>query len=145
MPPPAGHPSLCLEVLPQTFQVKQYPRDHVDIAKEVLHQVNVAIDKPGLFSLTHTAEEISVVCEATDDGEDRWRCIKIMGPMDFERRSLRIDGCDLQLYYTAEGGEDPGVRYLHLVRSWNTDYILVPVESLDDAVTTLRLDGWQFI
>jgi len=81
MPPLADHPSLHLQVLPQTFEVKQYSCSN-DIPAEALDQLKITLSRSGLFSLTRTDEEVSVVGEA-HTGEGRWRCIKIMGPMDF--------------------------------------------------------------
>jgi hypothetical protein len=81
MPPSLNHPSLELELLPQTFFVKQLPVD-ADIPAAFASGLNAAQGNPGIFSVTRTAEEISVVGEAVgDDGE--WKCIKIAGPLDF--------------------------------------------------------------
>lgn len=83
MPPSLNlnHPSLELEFLPRTFFVKQFPVD-IDISAAIANGLNAAQDKPGIFSITRTAEETSMVGEAVgDDGE--WKCIKIAGPLEF--------------------------------------------------------------
>ncbi|KIK30197.1 hypothetical protein PISMIDRAFT_88023, partial [Pisolithus microcarpus 441] len=49
---------------------------------EVLDRLKSPLNQAGLLSPTHTAEEVSIVHEACE-GEDRWKCIKILGPMDF--------------------------------------------------------------
>lgn len=81
MPPPVDQPAFRLQVLQQIFDVKQYPCDG-DIS-EVLDRLRMPLNQAGLFSLTRTAEEVSIVHEASCEGEGRWKCIKILGPMDF--------------------------------------------------------------
>ncbi|KIM70268.1 hypothetical protein SCLCIDRAFT_1207582 [Scleroderma citrinum Foug A] len=122
MPPLANHPSLHLQVLPQTFEVKQYSCSN-DIPAEVLDQLKITLSRPGLFSLTRTDEEVSVVEEA-HAGEGRWRCIKIMGPMDFG-----LTGVICTFTAPLKEAEVP----VFVTSTWNTDYILVPTEKLDDA------------
>lgn len=80
MPPPANHPAFHLQVLQQAFDVQQYPCD-CDIS-EVLERLRSPLNRAGLLSLTRTAEEVSIIQEACE-GEGRWKCIKILGPMDF--------------------------------------------------------------
>jgi len=81
MPPPLNHSCLELELLPQTFFVEQLPVE-AGVPAAIANGLNAAQANPGIFSITRTGEEISVVGEAVgDDGE--WKCIKIAGPMEF--------------------------------------------------------------
>ena len=81
MSPPTNHPCLHLDVLGQTFSVKKYaPAD--EIPSDALRELSGPKAAPGIISITRTAEEISIVCEAEKE-EGEWKCIKIAGPMEF--------------------------------------------------------------
>ncbi|KAI9570295.1 hypothetical protein HD554DRAFT_2085227 [Boletus coccyginus] len=81
MSPLINHNWQCLhlDVLGQTFSVKKYD----EIPSDVLRGLSVPKATSGIISITRTTEEISIVCEAEKD-EGEWKCIKIVGPMDFE-------------------------------------------------------------
>jgi hypothetical protein len=81
MAPPIDHPCLHLNVLRQSFSVKQYVSAD-EILPDVLRKLNAPNTATGIISITRTAEEISIVCEAEKDEGD-WKCIKIAGPMEF--------------------------------------------------------------
>ena len=76
-----NHPCLHLDVLGQTFSIKKYASAD-EIPSDALRELSVSKATSGIISITRTAEEISVVCEAEKD-EGEWRCIKIAGPMEF--------------------------------------------------------------
>lgn len=81
MSPPTNHPCLHLDVLGQTFSVKKYaPAD--EIPSDALRELSGPKAASGIISITRTAEEISIVCEAEKE-EGEWKCIKIAGPMEF--------------------------------------------------------------
>ncbi|EGO30994.1 hypothetical protein SERLADRAFT_455479 [Serpula lacrymans var. lacrymans S7.9] len=137
MPPPLNHPCLHLELLPQTFFVKQLPAD-AGIPPEIFNELNVqgGSDIHRLFSVTRTAEEISIVGEsATEEGGD-WRCIKIAGPMDFGLTGV-VNSFTSPL-------KDAGVP-VFAISTWNTDYVLVPKAQADRAVAALCADQWTFV
>ncbi len=85
MAPPSDHPSLHLTVLPNDFFVVQLKHNEID--GDVL--INLTSQPERFFSLTRTAEEVSVVGEIHKDLSQRyhensgWRCIRIAGPMEF--------------------------------------------------------------
>lgn len=81
MPLPINHPCLHLDVLEQTFSVKKCASAD-EIPPDVLRELNMSKTTSGIISITRTAEEISIVCEAEKDAGE-WRCIKIAGPMEF--------------------------------------------------------------
>jgi hypothetical protein len=93
MPPPSSHPSLFLRLLKQPFFVTQL---HPNAAIPVSFMEALSSDTSGRFlSITRTAEEISIVGEATailavDVDDSKWRCINIAGPMEFGLISKRI-------------------------------------------------------
>ena len=86
MPPPFEHKAFHLTLLPNVYFVKQLPSLSI-IPENILSLLN----GPGFFSITRTSEEISIVGEITDNaqvqslsgGDGEWRCIKIVGPMEF--------------------------------------------------------------
>ena len=85
MPPPSDHPSLHLAVLPNDFFVVQLKYNEID--GDVL--INLTGQSERFFSLTRTAEEVSVVGEIHKDlsniyhDNSGWSCIRIAGPMEF--------------------------------------------------------------
>ncbi|KAI6135553.1 ACT domain-containing protein [Pisolithus croceorrhizus] len=133
MPPPANHPAFHLQVLQQAFDVQQYPCD-CDIS-EVLERLRSPLNRAGLLSLTRTAEEVSIIQEACE-GEGRWKCIKILGPMDFG-----LTGVICSLTAPLKEVKIP----VFVVSTWNTDYVLISVGDVDNAVAVLSRDGWQFV
>lgn len=87
-PPPSANPSaLHLKLLPNLFFVCQLPITAPH--EKLLSLLTGPSDK--FLSVTRTSEELSVVGEegaisTVDDDEDvelKWRCIKILGPMEF--------------------------------------------------------------
>lgn len=133
MPPSFNHPSLELELLPRTFFVKQLPVD-TDIPAAFASGLNDAQGNAGILSITRTAEEISMVGEAVgDDGE--WKCIKIAGPLDFG-----LTGIICSFTTSLRDANVP----VFAISTWNTDYILIPKEKEDAAITALTEDGWRF-
>lgn len=71
--------------MPRTFFVKQLPVD-VDIPAAIASELNTT---QGVFSITRTADEVSMVGSAIgDDGE--WKCIKIAGPLEFGTTSCSL-------------------------------------------------------
>jgi len=134
MPPPIDHPCLHLKVLPQTFFVKQYSPP-AGVPPEALNELHVAKARTGIFSVTRTAEEISVVGEAQEDRGD-WKCIKIAGPMEFG-----LTGVICSFSTPLKNANIP----VFVISTWNTDYVLVPKGKILEAVSTLNADGWQFM
>ncbi|KAG1754929.1 ACT domain-containing protein [Suillus paluster] len=133
MPPPLNHPCLELELLDQTFFVKQLPVD-AGVPVAIVSGLNAAQDNPSIFSITRTREEISIVGEAIgEDGE--WKCIKIAGPMEFGMTGV-ICGFTTPL----KNANVP----VFAMSTWNTDYVLIPRGKVDEAVAALMEDGWKF-
>ncbi|KAF9245832.1 ACT domain-containing protein [Melanogaster broomeanus] len=133
MPPPIIHPCLHLEVLPETFYVKQYSPAG-EVPPDALSELNVTKARSGIFSVTRTADEISVVGEAHGDGGD-WRCIKIAGPMEFE-----LTGVIANFSTPLKDAKIP----VFAISTWNTDYVLIPKGKMTEAISALGADGWQF-
>jgi hypothetical protein len=85
MPPPSDHDALQLAVLEKPFFVRQVKK----ISPEVLDELRPA-SSGAFYSVTRTAEEISIVGEAAEGApaaEAKWRCVRVKGPMDFGERA----------------------------------------------------------
>jgi hypothetical protein len=86
MPPPSSHPSLFLRVLEQPFFVT---RLQPNAAIPAPFMEALSSDNSGRFlSISRTTDEISIVGEVNStlpvkSYDSKWRCIKIVGPMDF--------------------------------------------------------------
>ncbi|KAK0208730.1 ACT domain-containing protein [Desarmillaria ectypa] len=138
MPPPSDHSSLHLIVHPNDFFVVQLKHNEID--GDVL--INLTSQPERFFSLTRTAEEVSVVGEIHKDLSQRyyknsgWRCIRIAGPMEFN-----LTGVLASFTLPLQKAQVP----VFAVSTWNTDYVLVPKDKLEVAVGELKEDGWTFI
>lgn len=93
-------------------------------------------------SLTVTGEEISLVCPEKDVPkgspavEMGWRCLKILGPLDFSLTGV-----------LAEVSAALAQKKISIfaVSTYNTDYILVKEDRVPDAVKTLTEHGCVYI
>ncbi len=88
----------------------------------------------GLFSVTRTAEELSVVCPESAVPEDircekGWRVLKLEGPFEFSEVGVLAS-------LTAPLAE-AGIS-IFAISTFDTDYVLVKKERLDLAVAALR-------
>lgn len=92
-------------------------------------------------SLTVTDEEISLVCPAEDAPQDclalerGWRCIKILGPLDFSLIGI--------LSEVSAALAEKQIS-IFAVSTYNTDYILVKADRAEDAVNALKEKGCDF-
>lgn len=91
----------------------------------------------GLFSITRTADELSIVCrqDAVPEGilcERDWRCLRVAGAMPFS-----VVGVLASL--TAPLAE-AGIS-LFAISTFDTDYLLVKAEDMEKAVEALRGHG----
>ena len=85
-----------------------------------------------------TDEETSIVCPSSlmvtgARTEPGWSCIKVIGPVDFAVTGLLADLSRLLA--------DAGISIFAL-STFDTDYLLVPENRIDEAVTVLRRAGY---
>jgi hypothetical protein len=88
-------------------------------------------------SVTHTADEISIICPAAAvpaaiQAERGWALFKVMGPLDFSEVGV--------LASLAAPLAEAGVPILAL-GTFQTDYILVKLADVSAAATALRAAG----
>lgn len=90
------------------------------------------------FSITKTAEELSIVClqEKVPEGvryEADWRILKIEGPLDFSLIGV-LSKISSSLAQNAIS--------IFAVSTYDTDYILVKDKNIDSAVEVLQNEGY---
>lgn len=91
------------------------------------------------FAVTRTADELSIVCEtrlvpAGIRCEDHWRALKVAGPLDFSLVGI--------LASLASTLAQTGVS-IFAISTFDTDYLLVKSDRLDDAITSLKDAGHE--
>jgi hypothetical protein len=89
------------------------------------------------FSITRTAEELSVVCDAklVPDGvrhEGGWRALQVAGPLDFALTGV--------LASIAVPLAEAGVS-IFAVSTFDTDYVLVKQNNVERAAQVLQAAG----
>lgn len=97
--------------------------------------------KSPFFSITRTTEELSLFAAAdciphTIDASRNWRAFHVVGNIDFETCGI-ISGLTLPL----------AAKQISVfsISTHDTDYLIVPVDRLDDAVDVLSRAGHQFV
>ena len=90
-----------------------------------------------LVSITHTADELSVVCDedavpADVTSESGWRCLKAHGPFEFSMVGV--------LASLTGPLAEAGISIFAL-STYDTDYLLVKEEDLENAVDVLSRRG----
>lgn len=93
------------------------------------------------YSITKTSDELSVVCEEqyvpdTVRSEKGWRCIKVQGPLDFGLTGI--------LASLANPLAKAGIS-IFAVSTFETDYLLLKEERLQEAIAVLKDAGHTFI
>ncbi len=92
---------------------------------------------PRFSSVTRTPTELSIVCPQSDvppgiPCEKDWRCFQVQGPLDFALTGI--------LASLSSALARAGIS-IFAISTYETDYILVKQERLNDATRTLRATG----
>jgi hypothetical protein len=120
-------PQMTLELLSDRFAVCR-------LAPQAAIPSN--LEGGGLFSLTRTKSELSVVCRESQglpgEVEGGWRCLGVEGPLDFTQVGV-LAGLSQPL-------ADAGIS-LFVISTYDTDYLLVKEEQLGAAIAALRTAG----
>ena len=95
----------------------------------------------GFLSVTRTSDELSIVCpqDAVPAGirsEPGWRALAVAGPLDFGLTGI--------LASIAAPLAEAGIS-IFAISTFDTDYVLVKAERLNDAVEALRRAGHRFL
>jgi hypothetical protein len=120
---------LTLIALPDHYAVNR-----LDAGSAIPHW---AVQTPGLFSVTRTADELSVVCgerhvPASIEAERGWRGLKLEGPFPFN--AVGVLKSVLDPLAEARVG-------IFAISTFDTDYVLVKTEQFEHAVTALTRCG----
>ena len=88
-------------------------------------------------SITHTAEEVSIVCAANqvpDDvqAERGWTALKVIGPLSFDQVGI--------IASLASPLKQAGIP-IFVISTFDTDYLLVKETDIDKAITVLTRAG----
>ena len=118
---------------------------HVSVLKDRLTVCRLERDtevpdwavKGGLSSITRTPDELSIVCLEQNVPESLqcergWRALKLRGPFEFSTVGVLVS--------VAEPLAEAGVS-IFTISTYDTDYILVKEEQLDNAATALQKAG----
>ena len=123
-------PSLRFSVLPGSWAIVRLPPDA---------NVPAAALVPPFHSVTRTPDELSLVCpdDAVPDGarvERGWAVLVLAGPFPFELTGILLSF----LAPLAEAGVG-----IFAMSTFDTDYVLVKREKLDEAVAALTAAGHE--
>lgn len=99
--------------------------------------------KGEFFSITRTNEELSIVCPTSDvsevilkDVEHDWKCIKVEGVLDFALTGI--------LSSLANPLAENNIS-IFAMSTFNTDYLLIKVDSIEKAKLVLENVGHTFL
>ncbi len=95
------------------------------------------IDQPGFYSITRTAEALSVVCSAErvppgTESETGWRCFQLLGPFNFSEIGI--------IYSLTQPLAESGVS-VFVISTFDTDYLMVKENNLAKAIDVLTAEG----
>ncbi len=121
---------MTLAVHPELYTIHSFsPQEPVPA--EVLHQE--------MFFIGKTKEELSVVAPANIvlnslEQEDNWRCLEVLGPLGFSMTGImsRVSG--------VLANENISI---FAISTFDTDYILVKKDKLEQATKALKKSGYQ--
>jgi hypothetical protein len=123
---------LTFEVLPDTYGICRMGTEET---------IPVWASRGGFYSITKTADELSVVCVDSDIPDDvlcerAWTAFKIQGILEFGLVGI------LSEVTTALAKAGLGI---FAISTYNTDYILVQEKDYDCAITALSDAGHEII
>ncbi|MDK1286688.1 ACT domain-containing protein [Pseudoalteromonas umbrosa] len=121
-----------LQILQQDFTIHSLDSDE-SIPSNVL--------KSNIFFIAKTTEELSIVCPSdikvdSFAAEPYWRAIEIIGPLGFSLTGIMsnisgvLAGANVSIFS---------------ISTYDTDYILVKEQQLNNAIQALRKDGYLFV
>ena len=99
------------------------------------------IDQSGFYTITRTAEELSIVCDQTlvapaITGNRGWRCFKVEGPLDFSETGI-IFSLTQPLAKNAIA--------VFVISTFDTDYLMVKEKDFAKANDVLTAAGHRVV
>ncbi len=124
--------TLTLRLLDETFSIHSLAVDS-KIPSEVF--------EASVYFIGKTFEEISIVLPSSitlnsEDCEPDWQALEVVGPLDFILTGI------LSSISTVLANEKISI---FAVSTFDTDYILVKSNKVDDAISTLRNNNFQVV
>jgi hypothetical protein len=124
--------ALTLQLLSPTFAIHSLPQE-ADIPQ-------VVFTSP-IFFIAKTYEEVSIVLPqqydiGSDDVEKDWRALEVVGPLDFTMTGI------LSRISTTLANEEISI---FAISTFDTDYILVKEDKIDQAIDALTNNNYQII
>lgn len=127
-----GNKMLTLELLKENYCVCRL---------EAQDAIPEWCEQGDFYSMTKTKDELSIVCSQqyvpeNIQAERNWRIFKILGPLDFSligilsKISLLMAECKISIF---------------ALSTYDTDYILVKDDKVDEAVRALVDAGYQVV
>ena len=124
---------LSFSLLKDTFTICKFKNEM---------EIPSSIKASPFYSITRTADELSVVCEQsripehfTEINRD-WCVLKVIGPLDF---SLMGIIADISAILKSEEIS------IFTISTYQTDYVLVKSSNVDKAIEALKTKGHTFI
>ncbi len=99
------------------------------------------ISRSSFYSISKTDEELSIVCPSSlpvisENSDAGWSCLKVIGPLDFSLTGILSDISAI----LAKAGVS-----IFAISTFDTDYILVKSDSLENAKKVLQKAEHTFI
>ncbi|NRA64534.1 MAG: ACT domain-containing protein [Pseudobacteriovorax sp.] len=99
------------------------------------------LSQKSFFSVTRTHDELSIVCPPEPKfsprrEEKNWRAIKVQGPLDFSLTGV--------LKSIADPLDQANIS-IFAISTFDTDYILVKNQNLEQALSVLKSHDFQFV
>ncbi len=122
---------LKLQFLDETFAIHHFNESE---------QIPSGVFQSGFFSICKTDEELSIVCPSSlaldsEQCSDDWKCIKVMGPLDFSLTGIlaKLSGVLAETEIS-----------IFALSTYDTDYILVKSDKQGEATAALESAGYRF-
>ena len=123
--------NLVLSLLEETFSIHRLALDA---------SLPEAVSECDFYSLSKTAEEISLVCPeniavTSEKSNPDWKCLKVAGPLDFKLTGI-LSGITNVLAKKKIS--------VFAISTFDTDYFLIKKQNLTNAVSALERAGYLF-
>ncbi|KAF8531999.1 ACT domain-containing protein [Gautieria morchelliformis] len=129
--------ALSLQVLPRPFFLVKMNAGET-LSESLVKLLASPLDDTQFLSITRTKDEVSIVSDFRIDGgsepSTEWRCMRVAGPL-----SLNLTGIMNDLTTPLKAAQIP----IFAISTWDTDFLLVPIERSEEAAAVMQQDGWD--
>ena len=97
--------------------------------------------KQSMFVIAKTKDELSIVCPTqfvidSLDAEHDWRALEVIGPLGFSLTGIMAN---------ISGVLAKANISIFTISTYDTDYLLVKQQHINDAIKALKKDGYQLL